>query len=86
MYSKSSQNGPKVKNTLSIITATYNEVENIEHWFDLVMNQLSKIESLLIESIIVVDDGSTDGTKEKIKSLKKIGYNRIIKFPTRCTA
>lgn len=80
MYSKSSQNGPKVKNTLSIITATYNEVENIEHWFDLVINQLSKIESLLIESIIVVDDGSTDGTKEKIKSLKKINSKIEIKL------
>lgn len=83
MYPKLPQHLPKVKNTLSIITATYNEVENIEQWFDSVISQLSKIDSLQIESIIVVDDGSADGTKEKIQSIERTNGKIKIKLVER---
>ena len=78
MYPKLSQDVHTVKNTLSVITATYNEVGNIEQWFTTVISQLSNIDTLQIESIIVVDDGSADGTKKKIKDIERT--NRKIKI------
>lgn len=54
---------------LSIIVPVYNEEKTI-------LNVISNLEKLIIpnitKEIIVVDDGSTDSTKEKLKFIKKI--------------
>ncbi len=54
---------------LSIVVPLYNEVENVEELYSRIKAELGKL-SLTYE-VIFIDDGSTDGTKEKIKELKK---------------
>ena len=53
-----------------IIIPTYNEIENIEK---LIKDILSFDENI---DILVVDDGSPDGTGNRVKELKKI-YNKL---------
>ena len=47
---------------ISVIIPTYNRIKLIERAINSVLNQ-----SYLVNQIIIVDDGSTDGTKEMIK-------------------
>ena len=47
---------------ISVIIPTYNRIKLIERAINSVLNQ-----SHMVNQIIIVDDGSTDGTKEIIK-------------------
>jgi len=51
---------------LSIIIPVYNEIKTVEE----VVNKVKKLE--INKEIIVVDDGSSDGSRELLKSLKDI--------------
>lgn len=51
---------------LSIIVPVYNEEETI----DQVIKKLLEVKLLCGKEIIIVDDGSTDGTKDRIKNLE----------------
>ena len=54
--------------TLSVIIPCYNEVETVE-------KVLSRVESVgLADEIVIVDDGSTDGTRDILKRIE--GQNR----------
>ena len=52
---------------LSIIIPVYNEVKTI----DKVIAKISKIKNIK-KQIIIVDDGSTDGTTKKLKKLNRL--------------
>jgi dolichol-phosphate mannosyltransferase len=52
-----------------IFTATYNEVENIDIWY----NQVRKFDKK--SQILIIDDSSIDGTNLKIKLLQKKDNN-----------
>lgn len=54
---------------LSVIVPVYNELQNIGGLFRKIKSELQKL-SLAYE-IIFVDDGSTDGTAEKIKEIRR---------------
>lgn len=58
---------------LSIIVPVYNEIDTIEE----VLKKVQKVP--LKKEIIVVDDGSTDGTKEKLKDQKPKTKDRNLK-------
>ena len=47
---------------ISVIIPTYNRIKLIERAINSILNQ-----SHMVNQIIIVDDGSTDGTKEIIK-------------------
>ena len=56
---------------LSVVIPVYNELENVEELYRRIKTELQKL-SLTYE-VIFVDDGSTDGTTEKIKKMKESG-------------
>ena len=59
---------------LSIIIPVYNEVQTIEK----IVLKIKKIKDIK-KQIIIVDDGSTDGTSEKLKVIKsKFKIDKII--------
>ena len=59
---------------LSIIIPVYNEVQTIEK----IVLKIKKIKDIK-KQIIIVDDGSTDGTSEKLKYIKsKFKIDKII--------
>jgi len=59
---------------LSIIIPVYNEVQTIEK----IVLKVKKIKDIK-KQIIIVDDGSTDGTSEKLKDIKsKLKIDKII--------
>jgi glycosyltransferase involved in cell wall biosynthesis len=63
--------------TLSIIIPAYNEKEFIEKTIEKVL----KADTLgLKKEIIVIDDGSTDGTKRILKKIEKIYKNKYLKI------
>jgi glycosyltransferase involved in cell wall biosynthesis len=63
--------------TLSIIIPAYNEKEFIEKTIEKVL----KADTLgLKKEIIVIDDGSTDGTKKILKKIEKIYKNKYLKI------
>ena len=55
-----------MKKYISIVTPTYNEVENIKELYKRVCRVMSKMEGYRYE-IIVIDNASTDGTVEVLK-------------------
>ncbi|SFE39841.1 dolichol-phosphate mannosyltransferase [Thermoflexibacter ruber] len=65
----------KVKNCIVIIP-TYNEIENIEGIIKEVLCLTHKNDSVF--DILIVDDGSPDGTANKVKELQKEFPNRIL--------
>ena len=52
---------------LSIIIPVYNEVKTIEK----IIGKINKIKNIK-KQIIIVDDGSSDGTTEKLKIINKL--------------
>lgn len=54
-----------------VIIPTYNEIENIEAIINAVLEQPSKFD------ILIVDDGSPDGTGYEVKRLQKINEGRL---------
>lgn len=65
----------KEKNKYSIIVPTYNERLNIALLVYLIFKHLRDVDF----EIIVVDDGSPDGTQEIIKQLQQVyGEDRIV--------
>ena len=56
---------------LSVVIPLYNELENVEELYRRIKTELQKL-SLTYE-VIFVDDGSADGTTEKIKKMKESG-------------
>lgn len=55
---------------ISIVTPTYNEVENIELLLNGIREIISTIDKYDFE-ILVIDNNSTDGTQEKIRELAR---------------
>ena len=53
-----------------IIIPVFNEENNIEKCIDSIQNQTYKV-----SNIILVNDGSTDKTLEKINFLSKLSFN-----------
>ena len=66
-----------MKIDLSIIIPAYNEEENIRPLYDKLKKVLTNLKKTC--EIIIVDDGSTDKTKEEIKKLKDENV-RLISF------
>jgi len=56
------------KKLLSIVTPTYNEVDNIESLLDSIREAIAPLEQYDFE-IIVIDNCSSDGTQEKIREI-----------------
>lgn len=63
---------------VSIIVATYNQVEYLPQCLDSLLDQTMHYEAY---EIVVVDDGSTDGTKEIISKYKR--HLKVVNHPRR---
>jgi len=59
-----------MKKLISIVTPTYNEIENIEEFIRRARLATSKMDKYEFE-ILIIDNCSIDGTQEKIKELSK---------------
>ena len=69
-------NAPKP--SLSVVIPCYNEVNTVQ---DVVMRVLAED---IVDEVIVVDDGSTDGSREVLEALQAEGHNRLaVKFHER---
>lgn len=60
-----------IKPTLSVIIPAYNEIQTIEE----ILKRVLRVK--ISKEIILVDDGSTDGTREFLHSLKNKGIKTI---------
>lgn len=56
----------KFKHSVSILTACLNEAGNIGKWLDQISNIITYEKLYSIVEVVIVDDGSTDGTVEKV--------------------
>ena len=65
--------GPKTAPLLSVIVPTLNEAENVEP----LVRRIVEVSPGCGE-IVIVDDGSTDGTRERVRSLGKTHPVRLI--------
>ena len=60
------------KPTLSVVIPCYNEVKTVK---DIVMRVLAED---LVDEVIIVDDGSTDGSRDVLRQLESDGDDRLI--------
>ena len=67
---------PASRENISIVTASLNEAGNIKIWLDQVFRTVELYNLNNINEIVIVDDGSTDGTVEIIEDYSKEN-NRI---------
>lgn len=58
------------KKLITIVAPTFNEVSNIEELLGRIREQTSKFEKYRFE-VLIIDNCSTDGTQEKLRSLAK---------------
>lgn len=67
--------------TVSIISGVYNEIGNIEKFIESLKNDEFIKGYPNLKNLILVDDGSTDGTLEKIKSFltENLPFNLILR-------
>src|SRR5262245_59232331 len=71
---------PTKKRLISIVTPVFNEIEVIEMFYERARTAMEALESISYE-LIFVDDGSTDGSYEKLLALAKGNADtKIIKF------
>lgn len=76
---KESIRNPKKKMDLSIVIPVYNEKESINRLYSSLDKTMSKLK--IKYEVILIDDGSTDGTFEELKKLnKKNSSYKIIRF------
>lgn len=61
----------KIHITISILTASFNEVQNMELWLQGILKLYRNKRLSGIKEIVIVDDGSHDGTVEKTLSIKE---------------
>ena len=64
-------NQASVNGKISIVTASLNEADNIKIWLDGIYKTIELNNIKNIDEIVIVDDGSTDGTLEIIESYKE---------------
>lgn len=60
------------KLTLTVVIPCYNEVDNIEK----VLENVQAVQ--LADEIIIVDDGSTDGSRDILKQIEAAGHKNVI--------
>jgi glycosyltransferase involved in cell wall biosynthesis len=58
------------KKIITIVAPTFNEVDNVEELLRRIKNQTSKLKNYQFE-ILIIDNGSTDGTQDRLRSLAK---------------
>ena len=59
------------KPTLSVVIPCYNEVSTVK---DIVMRVLDED---IVDELIIVDDGSTDGSRDVLEQLEAMGHSRV---------
>ena len=64
--------------TVSILTASLNEVDNLQAWFDQIFFLYRTYNLKILKEIVIVDDGSVDGTLDLIRY-----YSNISPIPIR---
>jgi len=76
---KVSGKSPGKKMDLSIVIPVYNEKESVAHLYSGLNKTLSKLK--IKYEVILIDDGSTDGTHEELKKInRKNSFYKIIRF------
>ena len=63
-------NAPKP--TLSVVIPCYNEVNTVQ---DVVTRVLDEE---VVDEVIIIDDGSTDGSRDLLRQLEAEGHNRLV--------
>lgn len=58
-----------IEESITILTASLNEVQNIGKWINEVLEIRAKMHLTPITEIVIVDDGSKDGTQDKILAI-----------------
>ncbi len=58
------------KKLITIVTPTFNEVDNVEELLKRIKNQTSKLKKYQFE-ILIIDNSSSDGTQDRLRSLAK---------------
>lgn len=71
------------KHTISIILAVLNEVNSLPQTLDQIFNLYKEQKISNVDDIIIIDDGSTDGTVEYINSISRNNPVIPVKFISR---